>query len=293
MADECAATCSLLGSHHRHITMEGSTPNGYRTRELDAGELQRDVDWCNHHFKSMHVTPKFTKGQPYHPYHPKPYIHERIDATIRKQHKNPHQQQSIKVCVDCIDDTNFINHLMHAHWNGVNVRCIVDWRKMTLTNGDNYVRLKRSGMELLGVFCTPKDPSIEVAPDKHNKFIIFGDEDVMTGSFNITFDRWWVPRRCTKRYAIPSPRTTSANWKRSCLVWCGHRRHAGQGVAGGDRTLDVIPPAASGAGRLKADALRGSGARGPVRPTSLLARSRRPSANREPLRTSMYCRPRY
>ena len=26
----------------------------------------------------------------------------------------------------------------------------------------------------------------------HNKFIIFGDEDVMTGSFNITFDRWWA-----------------------------------------------------------------------------------------------------
>ena len=26
----------------------------------------------------------------------------------------------------------------------------------------------------------------------HNKFIIFGDEDVITGSFNITFDRWWA-----------------------------------------------------------------------------------------------------
>ena len=65
--------------HHRQITTDGSAPNGYRTRELDAGELQRDVDWCNHHFESMHLTPKFTKGQPYHPYHPKPYIHERID----------------------------------------------------------------------------------------------------------------------------------------------------------------------------------------------------------------------
>ena len=178
--------------HHRQITMEGSAPNGYRTRELDAGELQRDVDWCNHHFESMHLTPKFTKGQPYHPYHPKPYIHERIDATIHKQHENPHRRQSIKVCVDCIDDTDFINHLIHAHWNGVNVQCIVDWRKMTLTNSDNYVRLKRSGIELLGVFCTPKDPSIEVAPDMHNKFIIFGSEDVITGSFNITFDRWWA-----------------------------------------------------------------------------------------------------
>lgn len=179
-------------AHHRNVTMEGSGQNHYRTRELDAGELQRDVDWSNHHFESMHLTPKFTKGQPYHPYHPKPYIHQHIDATIRRQHENPHRQQSIKVCVDCIDDTDFANHLLHAHWNGVRVQCIVDWRKMTLTNSDNYVRLKQSGMELLGVFCTPKDPLIEVAPDMHNKFIIFGDEDVITGSFNITFDRWWA-----------------------------------------------------------------------------------------------------
>src|SRR5208283_975560 len=98
----------------------------------------------------------------------------------------------IKVCVDCIDDTDFINHLIHAHWNGVKVECIVDWRKMTLTNSDNYARLKRSGIDLLGAFCTPKDPMIEVAPDMHNKFIIFGDEDVLIGSFNITFDRWWA-----------------------------------------------------------------------------------------------------
>ena len=26
----------------------------------------------------------------------------------------------------------------------------------------------------------------------HNKFIIFGDEDAIVGSFNITFDRWWA-----------------------------------------------------------------------------------------------------
>jgi hypothetical protein len=179
-------------SQRRHITLEGSAPNTYRTRELDAAELQRDVDWCNQHFKSLQLTPKFTKGQPYHPYHPKPYIHDRIDATIRRQQEQPDRQQTIKVCVDCIDDTNFTNHLIHAHWNGVKVECIVDWRKMTLTNSDNYVRLKRSGIELLGVFCTPKDPLIEVAPDMHNKFIIFGDEDVMTGSFNITFDQWWA-----------------------------------------------------------------------------------------------------
>jgi phosphatidylserine/phosphatidylglycerophosphate/cardiolipin synthase-like enzyme len=47
-------------------------------------------------------------------------------------------------------------------------------------------------VELLGVFCTPKDPLIEVAPDMHNKFIIFGDEDCIIGSFNITFERWWA-----------------------------------------------------------------------------------------------------
>jgi len=179
-------------SQRRHITLERSGPNTYRTWELDAGELQRDVDWANQHFESLHLTPKFTKGQPYHPYHPKRYIHDQIDTTIWKQQVQPDRQQSIKVCVDCIDDADFVNHLIHAHFNGVKVECIVDWRKMALTNSDNYVRLKRSGVALLGVFCTPKDARIEVAPDMHNKFVIFGDEDVITGSFNITFDRWWA-----------------------------------------------------------------------------------------------------
>ena len=126
---------------------------------------------ANHHFESLNLTPKFTKGQPYHPFHPRPYIHDRIDATIRRQQQRRDRQLKIKVCVDCIDDTDFTNHLIHAHWSGVKVECIVDWRKMTLTNSDSYARLKRSGIDLLGDFCTPKDPMIEVAPDMHNKFI--------------------------------------------------------------------------------------------------------------------------
>jgi hypothetical protein len=176
----------------RHVGTEHLAANAYRSFEVDAGELQRDSDWYNHHFDALCLTPKFTKGQPDHPYHPRRYIHDQIDATIWRQQTQPGPQQTIKVCVDCIDDSHFVNHLIHAHGQGVKVQCIVDWRKMTLTNSDNYVRLKRSGIELLGVVCTPKDPLIEVAPDMHNKFVIFGDEDVITGSFNITFDRWWA-----------------------------------------------------------------------------------------------------
>jgi phosphatidylserine/phosphatidylglycerophosphate/cardiolipin synthase-like enzyme len=76
--------------------------------------------------------------------------------------------------------------------NGVCVQCIVDWRKMTLTNSPNYARLKRAGIELVGVVCTPHHHLIEVDPDMHTKFIIFNDEDCILGSFNITFDRWWA-----------------------------------------------------------------------------------------------------
>lgn len=178
--------------HRRRITHEWATPNTYRTYELEVGTLQRDVDWYNHHFDTLHLIPKFTKGLPYHPYHPKQFIHDHIDKVIWKKRTNPDGFYTIKVCVDCIDDTDFINHLMFASENGVYVQCIVDWRKMTLTNSENYARLKRSGIELLGVFCIPKDLLIEVAPDMHNKFIIFGDEDCILGSFNITFDRWWA-----------------------------------------------------------------------------------------------------
>jgi phosphatidylserine/phosphatidylglycerophosphate/cardiolipin synthase-like enzyme len=174
----------------KRIARESTVLNRYRTHELDADLLQRDVDWYNRNFDSLHLIPKLTKGLPYHPYHPKRFIHDQIDLTIHNKWANPGRAQTIKVCVDCIDDTDFINHLIYAHDNGVEVQCIVDWRKMTLTNSDNYVRLKRSGIELLGVFCTAREPSMEVDADMHNKFVIFGDRDCILGSFNITFDRW-------------------------------------------------------------------------------------------------------
>lgn len=177
---------------HRIINTEWSTINNYRTYQVNPGILQRDVDWYNHHFESLNIIPKHTKGLPHHPYHPKRFIHDQIDKIIQKTRSNHHEPYSIKVCVDCIDDADFINHLIHASENHVKVQCIVDWRKTTLTNSENYARLKRSGVELLGVFCTPKDPLIEVAPDMHNKFIIFGDEDCVVGSFNIAFERWWA-----------------------------------------------------------------------------------------------------
>lgn len=177
---------------HRPIALDRVSPNHYRTQELDAALLQRDVDWCNHHFDSLNLVPKFTKGTPTHPFHPKRYLHDAIDEVIYRARSDPGLPQSIKVCVDCIDDTDFVNHLLHARDCGVAVQCVVDWRKMTLTNSPNYCRLKRSGVELLGVFCTPKDPAIEVAPDMHLKFVIFGDESCLEGSFNITFDRWWA-----------------------------------------------------------------------------------------------------
>ncbi len=178
------------GEVRRHVTEQWATPNPYRTHEVDAAPLQRDVDWMNHHVESLNLTPKFTKGQAWHPYHPKRYLHDMIDTMIWRRQTEPGRPCGIQVCVDCIDDGDFIRHLVHAHRCGVPVQCIVDWRKMTLTNSGNYLALKRSGIELLGEVCTTRDPAAEVATDMHNKFIVFGDEDAMVGSFNITFDRW-------------------------------------------------------------------------------------------------------
>ncbi len=177
---------------YRRINQEWATDNSYKTYELNPGELQCDVDWYNHNFDSLKLIPKFTKGQHYHPYHPKRFIHDHIDKVVHAKRENPNRFCTIKVSVDCIDDTDFIRHLVHASKCGVWVQCIVDWRKMTLTNSQNYAELKRSGIELLGVFCTPQHHLIEVDPDMHTKFVIFNDEDCILGSFNITFDRWWA-----------------------------------------------------------------------------------------------------
>jgi len=174
------------------ITDERCAANSYCTYELNPIELQCDVDWYNQHFDDLKLTPKFTKGQQYHPFHPKRFIHDHIDKVIQSRKKNPQRLCTIKVSVDCIDDTDFINHLIYASQEQVLVQCIVDWRKMTLTNSDNYARLKCANVELIGVFCTPQHHLIEVEPDMHTKFIIFNDEDCILGSFNITFDRWWA-----------------------------------------------------------------------------------------------------
>jgi len=177
---------------YRKISDEWATGNTYHTYEANAWQLQCDVDWYNHHFASLHLVPKFTKGQQHHPYHPKRFIHEHIDKVIRCKHEHANRFCTIKVSVDCIDDHDFTRHLVFAAEQGVWVQCIVDWRKMTLTNSPNYARLKRAGIELIGVVCTPKHHLIEVDPDMHTKFIIFNDEDCILGSFNITFDRWWA-----------------------------------------------------------------------------------------------------
>ncbi len=177
---------------YRDISAEHTTDNNYQTYELNAGELQCDVDWFNHHFESLELVPKFTKGQLNHPYHPKSYIHHLIDKVMHTKWDNPDRFCTIKVSVDCIDDADFVTHLIHASEQGVLVQCIVDWRKMTLTNSHNYARLKRAGIELVGVVCSPDHHLIEVEPDMHTKFIIFNDEDCIMGSFNITFDRWWA-----------------------------------------------------------------------------------------------------
>lgn len=175
---------------NREVSSQWATRNHYKTVELNEWVLQSDVDWMNHNFDSLNLIPKFTKGQTWHPYHPKRFIHDHIDKVIWKKQADPAGLHAIKVCVDCIDDMDFCNHLLYAHQCGVLVQIIVDWRKMTLTNSKNYLKLKRSGIELLGEICTTRDSLAEVATDMHNKFIIFDDEDSIIGSFNITFDQW-------------------------------------------------------------------------------------------------------
>ena len=179
-------------AQHRAISKDWASANQYRSYELNPAELQSDADWYKDHFQSLQLTPKFTKGLVNHPYHPKRYLHDHIDKVIRSKWAEPSRLCTIKVSVDCIEDGDFINHLVYASQQNVLVQCIVDWRKTTLTNSVHYARLKRARVELVGVFCTPKHHLIEVEPDMHTKFVIFNDEDCILGSFNITFDRWWA-----------------------------------------------------------------------------------------------------
>ncbi|MCE5334296.1 MAG: hypothetical protein LLG06_06870, partial [Desulfobacteraceae bacterium] len=116
------------GEERRTLSNRHATPNTYRTFEGDAALLQRDVDWYNGNPASANAIPKFTRGQPHHPFHPKRYVHDRIDNLIRLKRSDPGRHVSLKVCVDCISEGDFINHILYAQGCGVTVQCVVDWR---------------------------------------------------------------------------------------------------------------------------------------------------------------------
>eukprot|EP01124_Arcella_intermedia_P013543 TRINITY_DN1995_c0_g1_i3.p1 TRINITY_DN1995_c0_g1~~TRINITY_DN1995_c0_g1_i3.p1 ORF type:complete len:586 (+),score=85.09 TRINITY_DN1995_c0_g1_i3:115-1758(+) len=177
----------------RGIAWDRKVPNHWRTYEINEEELQRDVNWANDNFRALNVRPTFTKGDVHSVYHPKRFIHEAIDRVIERKSRDPHSLRTIKVCVDDIDDRDFVTHLIHAHRQGVVVQCIVDWRKMVLTTSDAYTDLRRSDIELIGVACMPAvnlNANIEVDPDMHTKFIIFDYEEALQASYNITFSVW-------------------------------------------------------------------------------------------------------
>ena len=68
----------IYQQHHRwRIGREGAAPNTYRTQELNAAELQRDVDWCNRHFELAESDAKVHQGSALSPFssqavHPRP-----------------------------------------------------------------------------------------------------------------------------------------------------------------------------------------------------------------------------
>ena len=128
--------------------------------------LQRDVDWINRHFESLNLTPKFTKGRAL-PSLSSQTLHPRPDRRgdlrgEQAQPDRPAHDQGLRG----LHRRHRLRQSPAPRRSQRRARCSaqVDWRKMTLTNSDNYLRLKRSGIELLGVFCTPKHPMIEVAP---------------------------------------------------------------------------------------------------------------------------------
>lgn len=116
---------------------------------------------------------------------PQDHVADELISMINKEKK------SIKAAVFCLMHRGISNALIQAHKRGVNVEIIVDpfsvktrspVRRIALANVPVYVWNPTTLLKANGEKQKRRKPLM------HDKFCIFGDQRVWTGSFNFTFE---------------------------------------------------------------------------------------------------------
>ena len=137
------------------------------------------------------VFPFFTRGDPGSVGHPILEIHRAIDRVIERKRDDPGGRHSIRLAVYDIDNEDLSRHLVHAAKCGVEVECLADWSQVSPLNpSENIARLRRAGIPVLGVVRNSPASTGQDMASMHTKFILFDDDTVHSGSYNLHFHLW-------------------------------------------------------------------------------------------------------
>jgi phosphatidylserine/phosphatidylglycerophosphate/cardiolipin synthase-like enzyme len=137
------------------------------------------------------ATPLFTRGDTGRPDHPVREIHRAIDRVIARSREEPWRTHSIRLAMFDFDNEHVASHLIHAKEKGIEVECIGDWAQVSSMNASEHLgRLRRAGIRVFGIARNDPCRRHEDLSSMHTKFILFDDDAVHSGSYNLHFHLW-------------------------------------------------------------------------------------------------------
>jgi len=137
------------------------------------------------------IKPLFTRGDTGRPDHPIREIHRAIDRVIGKSLEEPGQAHAIRLAMFDFDNEHVANHLVYAKEKGIAVECIGDWAQVSSMNASGHLgRLRRAGIRVFGVVRNDPCQRHGELSSMHTKIMLFDDDTVHSGSYNLHFHLW-------------------------------------------------------------------------------------------------------
>ncbi len=137
------------------------------------------------------ITPFFTRGNTGSPGHPIHEIHRAIDRVVERKRNEPWRPASIYLAMFDFDNEHVARHLAYAKEEGVEVECIGDWAQVSSMNASEHIAgLRRAGVRVYGISRNDPCRRWEDISSMHTKFILFDDDVVHSGSYNLHFHLW-------------------------------------------------------------------------------------------------------
>ena len=167
------------------------TENDEPIAMADAPLFQAAYERLNAPETDRFITPFFTRGNTGRAEHPIHEIHRAIDLVVGRKRSEPSRTASIYLAMFDFDNEHVARHLAYAKEKGVEVECIGDWAQVSSMNASEHIAsLRRAGVRVYGISRNDPCRRRENISSMHTKFILFDDDVVHSGSYNLHFHLW-------------------------------------------------------------------------------------------------------